>query len=60
MKPFGRLAVTFGFTTFFVPLTYAQTSVASLNLPGKADEIRGMLIVDDIFLSAAIADDQLA
>jgi hypothetical protein len=55
MKPFGRLAVTFVFATFFLPLTYAQTSFASLTLPGKADEIRGMLIDDDIFLSAAFS-----
>ena len=55
MKPFGRLATTFVFTTFFLPLSYAQTSIASLTLPGKADEIRGMLIDEDIFLSAAFS-----
>jgi hypothetical protein len=55
MKPFGHLAIILAFTTFFLPSSFAQTSIANLTLPGQADEIRGMLIEEDIFLSAVFS-----
>jgi hypothetical protein len=56
MKPFCRIAfLLLTFTKVLLPSSYAQTPIAKLTLPGNAAEIRGMLIGEDIFLSAVFS-----
>jgi hypothetical protein len=56
MKPFCRVAfLLLTFTEVLLRISYAQTPIANLTLPGNAAEIRGMPIAEDIFLSAVFS-----